>query len=57
MYFRMPSELEWKYAAVGGILCGDNSYKWGCGTSLADLAWYSKNNQGKAQPVAKKIIK
>ena len=54
MYFRMPSELEWKYAAVGGILCGDNSYKWGCGTSLADLAWYSKNNQGKAQPVAKK---
>ena len=40
--FRLPTEAEWEYAAMGGIKT--HSYKYAGSNTLDDVAWYSQNS-------------
>ncbi|MDG4595452.1 MAG: SUMF1/EgtB/PvdO family nonheme iron enzyme [Candidatus Contendobacter sp.] len=48
--YRLPSEEEWKYACLGGVV--GKRY---CGSDDVDrVAWYSKNSNGETHPVGRK---
>ena len=50
--FRMPSEAEWEYAAMGGNR--SRGYIYAGSNDLNEVAWHEKNSGGHYQPVATK---
>lgn len=61
--FRLPSFIEWIYAAIGGKYkegtsfdeIGKNSlYKYPGSDTIEEVAWYNKNSNSKTHPVGKK---
>lgn len=49
--FRLPSEAEWEFAALGGCANRDRLY---CADNVDDVAWYDANSEGRTHPVKMK---
>jgi formylglycine-generating enzyme required for sulfatase activity len=51
--YRLPSEAEWEYAAIGAQKKA--AYEYGGGNRLDELGWYGENSHGQTQPVGLKL--
>lgn len=53
LHFSLPTEMEWEYAAKGGIF--SNDYVYAGGDDIDTVGWYKENSSGKTHPVGEKI--
>lgn len=51
--YRLPSEAEWEYAAIGAQK--KTAYDYAGGNTLDELGWYRGNSHGQTQPVGLKL--
>lgn len=50
--YRLPTQIEWRYAAAGGNKSLD--YKYSGSNNISDVAWYKENSGGKTSTAGKK---
>ena len=51
-HYRLPTEVEWEFAAVGGLL--SNRFMFSGGKDIKKQGWYYGNSGGKSHPIGKK---
>lgn len=51
--FRLPTEAEWEFAAIGGNK--SKGFTYSGSNNIEDVAWYAKNANNRAHPVGQKL--
>jgi formylglycine-generating enzyme required for sulfatase activity len=52
--YKLPSEAQWEYAAIGGIYKDEHSLEYAGSNQLEEVAWYNNNSERKTHPVGQK---
>ena len=50
--YRLPTEMEWEFAAKGGV--NSNGFLYSGSNVIDEVAWYKNNSHGSSQPVGQK---
>ncbi|MBL7816241.1 MAG: formylglycine-generating enzyme family protein [Saprospiraceae bacterium] len=52
--YRLPTEAQWEYGAIGGKYWAKHTFEYSGSDKLDEVGWYSENSHGETKPVGLK---